>query len=30
LNISKARSTGWRPPLTLDEGLRLALSKSDS
>jgi UDP-glucose 4-epimerase len=30
LNISKACSTGWRPPLTLDEGLRLALSKSDS
>jgi UDP-glucose 4-epimerase len=29
LNISKACSTGWRPPLTLDEGLRLALSKSD-
>jgi UDP-glucose 4-epimerase len=26
LNISKALSTGWRPPLTLDEGLRLALS----
>jgi UDP-glucose 4-epimerase len=30
LNISKACSTGWRPALTLDEGLRLALSKSDS
>jgi len=30
LNISKACSTGWRPPLTLDEGLRLALSNSDS
>jgi UDP-glucose 4-epimerase len=26
LDISKALSTGWRPPLTLDEGLRLALS----
>ena len=26
LNITKALSTGWRPPLTLDEGLRLALS----
>lgn len=26
LNISKACSTGWQPPLTLDEGLRLALS----
>jgi UDP-glucose 4-epimerase len=26
LNIDKALSTGWRPPLTLDEGLRLALS----
>ena len=27
LNIAKALSTGWRPPLTLDEGLRLALSE---
>jgi UDP-glucose 4-epimerase len=26
LNIAKALSTGWRPPLTMDEGLRLALS----
>ena len=24
LDISKARGTGWRPPFTLDEGLRLA------
>jgi UDP-glucose 4-epimerase len=29
LNITKALSTGWRPPLTLDEGLRLALSASE-
>jgi UDP-glucose 4-epimerase len=27
LNIAKALSTGWQPPLTLDEGLRLALSE---
>ena len=26
LNIAKALSRGWRPPLTLDEGLRLALA----
>jgi UDP-glucose 4-epimerase len=26
LNIAKALSTGWRPPLTLDDGLRLALA----
>jgi UDP-glucose 4-epimerase len=25
LNVSKAASIGWQPPLTLDEGLRLAL-----
>jgi UDP-glucose 4-epimerase len=28
LNITKALATGWRPPLTLDVGLRLALSAS--
>jgi len=26
LNLSKAAATGWRPPLTLDEGLRLVFS----
>jgi UDP-glucose 4-epimerase len=26
LNLSKAASIGWRPQLSLDEGLRLALS----
>jgi UDP-glucose 4-epimerase len=26
IDVSKAASTGWRPPLSLDEGLRLALS----
>jgi len=30
LNITKALSTGWRPPLTLDEGLRLALSAPEA
>jgi nucleoside-diphosphate-sugar epimerase len=25
LDVSKAASTGWRPPITLDEGLRLAI-----
>jgi UDP-glucose 4-epimerase len=30
LDIAKAISTGWRPPLTLDEGLRLALSAKDA
>jgi UDP-glucose 4-epimerase len=30
LNIAKAVSTGWRPPLTLDEGLRLALSAPEA
>jgi UDP-glucose 4-epimerase len=24
LDVSKAASTGWRPQVTLDEGLRLA------
>lgn len=26
LNVTKATATGWQPPFTLDEGLRLALS----
>jgi UDP-glucose 4-epimerase len=26
LDLSKAASTGWRPPITLDEGLRRALT----
>jgi UDP-glucose 4-epimerase len=26
LDLSKATSTGWQPPVTLDEGLRLALT----
>jgi nucleoside-diphosphate-sugar epimerase len=30
LDISKALSTGWRPPLTLDEGLRVALSAPEA
>jgi UDP-glucose 4-epimerase len=30
LDISKALSTGWRPPISLDEGLRLAISVSSS
>ena len=29
LDISKAAAVGWRPQVTLDEGLRLALSGSD-
>jgi UDP-glucose 4-epimerase len=29
LNVSKAASTGWRPPITLDEGLRRALSEPE-
>jgi nucleoside-diphosphate-sugar epimerase len=29
LDLSKAASTGWRPPFTLDEGLGLALSAPD-
>jgi UDP-glucose 4-epimerase len=27
IDTSKALKTGWRPPLSLDEGLRLALQK---
>jgi UDP-glucose 4-epimerase len=27
LDVSKAASTGWRPPVTLDEGLRLATAR---
>ena len=30
LNIAKATATGWQPPFTLDEGLRLALSDMDA
>jgi UDP-glucose 4-epimerase len=30
LNIAKALSTGWRPPLTMDEGLRLAFSAPEA
>jgi UDP-glucose 4-epimerase len=30
LNISKAIATGWKPEVSLDEGLRLALSAQDS
>ncbi|MDE2378227.1 NAD-dependent epimerase/dehydratase family protein [Bradyrhizobium sp.] len=29
LDVSKARSTGWRPAVSLDEGLRLAVSDRD-
>ena len=29
LDVSKAASTGWRPPISLDEGLRLATMVSD-
>lgn len=29
LDVSKAASTGWRPKITLDEGLRLAISEHD-
>lgn len=29
LNVSKAIGTGWQPQVTLDEGLRLALSSQD-
>ena len=29
LDLSKAASTGWRPEVTLDEGLRHALSAPD-
>jgi UDP-glucose 4-epimerase len=30
LNLSKAIATGWRPQVSLDEGLRLALSAQDA
>jgi UDP-glucose 4-epimerase len=30
LDISKALSTGWRPPISLDEGLRLAIHDTSS
>ena len=30
LDLSKAASTGWRPQVTLDEGLELALRRSDT
>jgi UDP-glucose 4-epimerase len=30
LNVSKAIATGWQPQVTLDEGLRLALSAQDA
>ncbi|SFU60622.1 hypothetical protein [Bradyrhizobium arachidis] len=30
LDVSKAMSTGWRPEVSLDEGLRLALSAQDA
>jgi UDP-glucose 4-epimerase len=30
LDISKAAAIGWRPPVSLDEGLRLALSLRDA
>jgi UDP-glucose 4-epimerase len=30
LDVSKAMSTGWRPPFSLDEGLRLAISVANS
>ncbi|GMO15885.1 MULTISPECIES: NAD-dependent epimerase/dehydratase family protein [Bradyrhizobium] len=30
LNISKALATGWQPQVSLDEGLRLALSAQDA
>jgi UDP-glucose 4-epimerase len=30
LDLSKVASTGWRPPVSLDEGLRLALRAIDS
>lgn len=29
LDLSKAASTGWRPPVTLDEGLRRALTEPE-
>ncbi|MCK1677212.1 NAD-dependent epimerase/dehydratase family protein [Bradyrhizobium sp. 150] len=30
LNLSKAIATGWQPPVSLDEGLRLALAAQDA
>jgi UDP-glucose 4-epimerase len=30
LNLSKATATGWQPPVSLDEGLRLALVAQDA
>ena len=30
LDVSKARSIGWRPEVTLDEGLRMALHGPDA
>jgi UDP-glucose 4-epimerase len=30
LDVSKAASTGWRPQVTLDEGLHLAIGAPDS
>jgi nucleoside-diphosphate-sugar epimerase len=30
LNVSKAIATGWQPQVSLDEGLRLALSAQDT
>jgi nucleoside-diphosphate-sugar epimerase len=29
LDISKTLSMGWRPPISLDEGLRLAIHDSN-
>jgi len=29
LDVSKAAAAGWRPPVTLDDGLRLAVSEHD-
>lgn len=30
LNLSKAIATGWQPPVSLDQGLRLALAAQDT
>nr|WP_245331721.1 hypothetical protein [Bradyrhizobium sp. NAS80.1] len=30
LDVSKAMATGWQPQVSLDEGLRLALSNQDA
>ncbi|MCK1332068.1 MULTISPECIES: NAD-dependent epimerase/dehydratase family protein [unclassified Bradyrhizobium] len=30
LNLSKVTATGWQPPVSLDEGLRLALAAQDA